>query len=317
MRPLAAIGECMLELSEHPDGRITRAFGGDTLNTAVYLARLGVPVDYITALGDDPWSEEMLAAWQAEGVGTASVLRLEGRLPGLYIIQTDERGERRFSYWRDRAPARDLFRLPQTASLCLGLLRYGHVYLSGISLSLYDDAGRAVLVDALTQARNAGSKIVFDTNFRPRGWPDRDLAMAAYATVLGMADIVFASVEDLSLLFGSDGQRVLDRQARGAEIVLKLDYPACRITCEGRTLEIAAASVPAVVDTTAAGDSFAAAYLSARFAGLGPATAARAGHALAGAVVQHRGAIMPRAAWPGSELAAIGLKGGPHKGDMS
>jgi 2-dehydro-3-deoxygluconokinase len=91
MRPLAAIGECMLELSEHPDGRITRAFGGDTLNTAVYLARLGVPVDYITALGDDPWSEEMLAAWQAEGVGTASVLRLEGRLPGLYIIQTDER----------------------------------------------------------------------------------------------------------------------------------------------------------------------------------------------------------------------------------
>lgn len=52
MRPLAAIGECMLELSEHPDGRITRAFGGDTLNTAVYLARLGVPVDYITALGE-------------------------------------------------------------------------------------------------------------------------------------------------------------------------------------------------------------------------------------------------------------------------
>src|SRR5262245_27658644 len=52
MRPLAAIGECMIELSEHPDGRITRAFGGDTLNTAVYLARLGIPVEYKPADGE-------------------------------------------------------------------------------------------------------------------------------------------------------------------------------------------------------------------------------------------------------------------------
>ena len=82
------------------------------------------------------------------------------------------------------------------------------------------------------------------------------------------------------------------RQAERAEIVLKLDYPACRISYEGRMLEIAAESVPAVLDTTAAGDSFAAAYLSARLAGFAPATAARAGHALAGAVVQHRGAML-------------------------
>src|SRR5262245_40242399 len=313
MRPLAAIGECMIELSEHSDGRITRAFGGDTLNTAVYLARLGMPVDYITALGDDRWSEEMLAAWQAEGVGTGSVLRVEGRLPGLYIIQTDDRGERRFSYWRDRAPARDLFQLPQTSSLCMGLMRYGHIYLSGISLSLYGDEGRARLCDALTQARRAGSSIVFDTNFRPRGWPDREVAKAAYATLFGMADIVFASVEDLALLFGSEGERILDPHWQRAEIVLKLDYPACRSKWEGKMLEIAAEKPPAVVDTTAAGDSFAAAYLSARLAGCAPTTAARAGHVLAGAVVQHRGAIMPRAAWPSRELAAIGLQGGPAK----
>jgi 2-dehydro-3-deoxygluconokinase len=314
MRPVAAIGECMIELSEHPDGRITRAFGGDTLNTAVYLARLGVPVDYVTALGDDRWSEEMLAAWQAEGVGTGSVIRVEGRLPGLYIIQTDDGGERHFSYWRDRAPARDLFRLPQTPSLCRGLRRYGHIYLSGISLSLYGDEGRAVLFDALTQARKAGSSIVFDTNFRPRGWPDRNVAMAAYATLFGIADFVFASVEDLSLLFGSDGERILEQHWERAEIILKLGYPACRIKCEGRLVEIAAERLPAVVDTTAAGDSFAAAYLSARLAGCASTTAARAGHVLAGAVVQHRGAIMPRAAWPSRELAAIGLKNGPSKG---
>jgi 2-dehydro-3-deoxygluconokinase len=310
VRRLAAIGECMIELYEHPDGRITRAFGGDTLNTAVYLARLGVPVDYVTALGDDPWSEEMVTAWQAEGLGTGSVLRVKDRLPGLYIIQTDDRGERRFSYWRDRAPARDLFRLPETPSLCMGLLGYGHIYLSGISLSLYADEGRAVLFGALRQARKAGSKIVFDTNFRAHGWPDRDVAKAAYAVLFGMADMVFASVEDLRLLFGSDGQRILDQHGDGAEIILKLDAPACRIKCDGRIVEIAAERMPAVVDTTAAGDSFAAAYLSARLAGSPPATAARAGHVLAGVVVEHRGAIIPRAAWPSKELAALGLTKG-------
>ena len=100
---VACIGECMIELSEHADGSLTRSYGGDTLNTALYMARLGTPVDYVTALGDDGWSDEMLAAWQAEGIGTGKVLRLPGRLPGLYVIQTDPAGERRFQYWRDSA----------------------------------------------------------------------------------------------------------------------------------------------------------------------------------------------------------------------
>src|ERR1700679_2795869 len=67
MKRMACIGECMVELSEHPDGMLTRGFGGDTLNTALYLARLGVAVDYVTALGTDPFSDEMVQAWAAEG----------------------------------------------------------------------------------------------------------------------------------------------------------------------------------------------------------------------------------------------------------
>src|SRR4051812_5223220 len=107
----------MIELREMADGRLSRSYGGDTLNTAIYLPRLGVPVDYVTALGDDPWSEEMIAGWTAEGVGTGLVSRLPGRLPGLYVIQTDRRGERRFSYWRDNAPAREICALLQTPAL--------------------------------------------------------------------------------------------------------------------------------------------------------------------------------------------------------
>src|SRR5881392_4089221 len=112
MTKVASIGECMIELKQAAGGLLSRGYGGDTLNTAVYLARLGVAVDYVTALGDDPLSGGMLAGWRAEGVGTGLVARVPGRLPGLYLIQTDPAGERRFLYWRDRAPARELFGLP-------------------------------------------------------------------------------------------------------------------------------------------------------------------------------------------------------------
>ena len=177
----------MVELQEEPDGRFARGFGGDTLNTAVYLARLGIAVDYVTALGDDAWSDEMRAAWQREGVGTALVVRCAGLMPGLYVIQTDRRGERRFLYWRDSAAARRLFTLPDSPRIVAALADYRMIYYSGISLSLYGDDGRRILAEALRGARQSGATIAFDTNFRPRGWPDRDVARAAFRHAIGGA----------------------------------------------------------------------------------------------------------------------------------
>ena len=197
MTRVASIGECMIELSQASGGLLARSYGGDTLNTAVYLARLGVSVDYVTALGDDPWSEEMVRAWEAEGVGTSLVVRVPGRLPGLYVISTDAAGQRTFYYWRDSAPARLLFDLPQTPGIVQALTGYDAVYLSGVSLSLYGEAGRARLFAALDGARACGARVVFDTNFRPRGWPDLALARSAFRAALARADMVLASTEDL------------------------------------------------------------------------------------------------------------------------
>ena len=284
----------MLELRELPSGLLQRSWGGDTLNTAVYLSRLGVSVDYVTALGDDGWSAEMLAAWEAEGIGTSLVQRLPGSLPGLYIIQTDAGGERRFHYWRDSAAARRLFHHLDPAALA----PFDLLYVSGITLSIFDRTARAVLIEALVAARARGARIVFDTNFRPRGWPDRALAQRLYADMFGLAHIVLASAEDLSLLFGAAGEAELLRHRDGTEIVLKLDRPASRLFHQGAEWQVQAAPVQSVMDTTAAGDSFAAAYLEARLRGAAPVDAARAGHHLAGVVVQHPGAIIPRAAMP-------------------
>lgn len=288
----------MIELREEADGRLSRSFGGDTLNTAVYLARLGTQVDYVTALGDDSWSDELIAAWKTEGVGTSRVLRLPGRLPGLYIIQTDPKGERRFSYWRETAAARLLFQAPEARTIIDSLAGDDLVYFSGISLSLYGNEGRERLFNALREIRSAGKRVAFDTNFRPRGWPDQAIAREAFRQAFECADIVLASTEDLDLLFGDSGVKELMAFSDRAEIVLKYPDLTCRVVVQGKEIIVPGTPAHDVVDTTAAGDSFAAAYLNARLLGQDPEAAAQAGHRLAGQVVRYRGAIIPREAMP-------------------
>src|SRR3954463_7245891 len=124
MTRVASIGECMIELRQASDGRLSRGYGGDTRNTAVCLSRLGMPVDYVTALGDDPLSDEMVVGWTAEHVGTGLVVRLKGKLPGLYMIQPDAAGERRFYHWRDSSAVRSLMSLPQTDDILGALAGY-------------------------------------------------------------------------------------------------------------------------------------------------------------------------------------------------
>ncbi len=299
MSKVACIGECMIELKQAGSGLFSRFYGGDTLNTAVYLSRLGVGVDYITALGDDSLSDEMISGWAAEGIGTGLVARLPGKLPGLYMIQTDDNGERRFFHWRDSAAARSLMDLPQTAEILDALADYDVVYLSAITLSLYGAEGRGRLFAALERARKKGARFAFDTNFRARGWPDLDLARAIFQQAFAEADIVLASTEDLLPLYPGMNNEALLARIPGAEVVLKLSEPASIVRLEGVPYPIKAKPVETpIVDTTAAGDSFAAAYVAARLVGADPIEAARIGHRLAGVVVCHPWAIIPRAEMP-------------------
>ena len=307
MTRVASIGECMIELrqaqggpqSGTPGGLYSRGYGGDTLNTAVYLARLGVDVDYITALGDDALSEEMIATWKAEGVGIKRVARLAGKLPGLYLIQTDEKGERKFFHWRENSAARKLMHLPETEDLLNSLATYDLVYLSAITLSIYDDYGRGRLMTALKRARLLGTRFAFDTNFRARGWPDLGEARSVYSAAFEAADIVLASTEDLLPLYPGESHSALLAGIPSPEVVLKLSEPVSVLRFAGGSQEVRAEPVTQpIIDTTAAGDSFAAAYLAARLSGAEPPEAARAGHRLAGVVVCYPGAIIPRYAMP-------------------
>jgi 2-dehydro-3-deoxygluconokinase len=290
----------MVELARDPDGRYTMRFGGDTFNTAVYLARSGIGVTYATLLGDDPYSGRILDLAREEGVGIDLIERKSGRNAGLYLIETADSGERTFHYWRDRSPARELFDGPEAERIAAAMRGARLVYFSGVTLSLYAPPARTRLADALVAARAAGALIAMDGNYRPRGWGgDATLARAEFERFWRLSDIALPSLEDGELLWGDRDPSSFALRLQGFdvhEIVVKAaEAPALCVSEQEQTLVPVPRAV-AAIDTTAAGDSFNAAYLAARLGGRDPQAAVLAGHALAAIVVGHRGAVVPRAA---------------------
>src|SRR5689334_290313 len=220
-----AIGEVMVELARSNDGRFAMSCGGDTFNTAVYLARAGLDVSYATALGDDPYSDSIVAMAKAEGVKTDMMLRVPGRLPGLYMIETDPKGERRFRYWRGEAPARELFELPDWNKIAETMVGAKLIYFSGVTLSLYSNIGLGRLLAVLELARQQGTKVAFDGNFRPYGWKgDLPRTRTVFMEALKRVDYALPTFDDEAVLWGdpSPEATVARMQAFGiAEIVVK------------------------------------------------------------------------------------------------
>lgn len=302
---IALIGECMIELQQRADGTLVQGFGGDTLNTAVYLRRL-LPSDwqvsYVTALGDDSFSDAMCRAWEAEGIDLSLVQRLPGRLPGMYCIQTDADGERRFLYWRNEAAVRDCFSQQGAADVLDQLKDCSVIYLSGITLAVLGDQGLENLLPRLIEARKQGALLVFDNNYRPRLWRDRHHALNTYSRLLPHVDIALITLEDEQALFQeSDVESIFQRYAQAGtlHVVLKRGASSCLIRHAFKYYEVAAEVVDNVVDTTAAGDSFSAGYLAAWLQGCSPNHAAAQAHSLASRVIQYPGALIPSTAMPG------------------
>lgn len=279
------------------DGNRRLSHGGDTLNTAVYMARTLGPgrVAYGTRLGDEPFSREMLEAWQAEGIDTGLVECVPDRTVGFYAISVDAEGERSFTYWRDRAPARDLFRDGDVEGLVAGIQSARMVYFSGITLAVLSDTGRETLFKALQSAADAGTLIAYDPNYRPSLWASRQEAVDWTLRAYAGAAILLSSAEEETAIFGD-----ADVAGRApAETILKNGADPCRVLAHGQEVDIAPENPVQPTDTTGAGDSFNAGYLAARLQGAAPTDAAKAGHALAGIVVQHPGAIVDRSVFAG------------------
>jgi len=231
------VGEVLVELSRGSDNRYGMACSGDTFNTAVYLARAGVPVAYASALGDDPYSEGVIALAMAEGIACDLILRAHGRMPGLFLIDTDPNGKRRYYYWRETSPSRDAFELPDWGRIAEALVSARLVYFSGITLSLYSNTGLGRFFAALEMARQNGVKVAFDGNFRPRAWKG-DLARTrtVFMEALKRTDVALPTFDDEAVLWGDPSpERTVERlQAFGVtEVVVKNGPSAALVAAEG------------------------------------------------------------------------------------
>jgi len=270
-------------------------FAGDTLNTAWYARKCLPPawsVGYYTAVGQDKISDQMLAFLEGSQIDTTAIQKRDDRTIGLYMIQLKD-SERSFAYWRSQSAARCLAH--DRAHLHSVLGEAGLVYFSGITLAILPAEDRTAFLGALAEARAKGAKVAFDPNLRPRLWEDADTMRASVTEAAGLCDFVMPSFEDELAHFSDPTPDVsADRYlAAGAGIVVVKNGPEEVVYATPETRQtFQPKPVTSIVDTTAAGDSFNAAFLATFLASGDVAASIDAGADLAGRVIQQRGALV-------------------------
>lgn len=306
MAQIACIGEVMIELAASPaqypgEAELkTLSYAGDTYNTVVTLARLGIKSAYVTRLGDDHYSDAIIQTLDAEGVETDQIVRHRGTVPGLYMIHNSDDGEREFFYWRSQAPARQLFSHREEISAlesALGATEW--LYLSGITLAIITPEARQQLAAFIKRFRERGGKLAFDSNYRPRLWSSAQEAQDAITALLEHTDLALLTLDDEALLWGEGAdtpEGVRDRygHCKIPEIVLKRGPEDVLILKDDAQTAVPVPPVDKIVDTTAAGDTFNAGYLARRLAGGSPEEAAAQASRCARVVIQHRGGVIDR-----------------------
>lgn len=303
MKKLALIGECMIELNGEPFGNMRQTYGGDTLNTATYVARISSPekieVSYISALGTDKLSQGMLEHWQADGINTDLVLRDENRSAGIYLIQLDKQGERTFLYWRNQSAARYLLQHPDYPKVLSALKNVDMIYLSGISLAILPEQDRSLLIKQLADLKKVGVDIAFDSNFRPKLWDNLEQAQNCYKALLPLVDVALVTFNDEEMLWAdSDEQATITRLSTFniPKIIVKQGSLGATVCENGKQTFIPTVPIENVIDTTSAGDSFNAGFLSGYLQNKPLDVCCQQGNQVAGIVIQHKGAIIEKSA---------------------
>ncbi|TNF22251.1 MAG: sugar kinase [Rhodobacteraceae bacterium] len=292
-----ALGECMVEIAPAGDGLSRVGFAGDTFNTAWYARRLlpeAWTVSYGSCIGSDAISDEMAQYMAGQGVDTATLRRLEDRTVGLYMISLQD-GERSFSYWRGQSAARALAEDPDWLR---GITRGRDIlHFSGITLAILPPEQRQTFCEILAEARAAGAQVAFDTNLRPRLWGSEDAMRDGLTLGASVADVVLPSFDEETALFGdATPEDTIKRYRKGGAKLIAVKDGGGPLTVWSEASGVTTHQPQKVtpVDTTAAGDSFAAGLLASLATGHTLEQSADRAMRLAAEVIQARGALVPQ-----------------------
>ena len=303
MKRFVAIGECMVELAPGAQAQdLKLGFAGDTFNTAWYVKSLSPDCQsrFVSRVGTDAVSDQMLAMMQQAGIDTDHVLREQDRSVGLYLISL-QNGERSFSYWRDTSAARLL--ADDRAALESATKDADVVYFSGITMAILDSKGRATLLDVMRSLRAAGQTTVFDSNLRPRLWGAASEMTDTVMEAASVSDIVLPSYDDEAVHFGDQdiiATRDRYRDAGAGTVIVKNGAGPIEFLHDGQTGSVTPPVATEIVDTTAAGDSFNAGFLVGLSQTGSAADAIAFASKVAGHVISQKGALVP---WPKGGLS--------------
>jgi ribokinase len=265
------------------DARVRWTGGGAAANVAAWLASEGASVALIARAGADVAGRGAVAELQEAGVVVHVVLDAE-RATGTCVVVIGADGER--TMLPDRGANLALAPDDLPAEL---FVPGGHLHLSGYVL--LHDGPRAAGLAALDHAREAGMTISIDpASAAPLG----TCGVQRVLSWLGGADLLLPNLDEARVLTGEDGPeaaaRALVVRAGAREVIVTLGASGALWT-DGQAVErVAAPEVENVVDTTGAGDAFAAGWLAARRAGADPRAALTAACILGSRAVSRAGA---------------------------
>ena len=290
---IVVAGEALMDLVITADG-VTATPGGAPYNVARACGRLGSPTLLATCLSEDRFGT-VLRRGLADAAVADDLLQFTDRPTTLAVAQLDEEGAADYRFYTEETSAPQLTPGP-LPDRCLALIT------GGLALVLEPMARD---VERLVTAARIGVLVVIDVNVRPAAIHDRDPYVDRVRRVLGRADVVKVSHDDLAYLF--PGSSVEEAAAAllhdGAKLVLATaGGDETTIITPAGALDVPVRSVD-VVDTIGAGDAFTAGFVT-KWLQLGAAPselseppcvlpAVRAAHAVAAVVVSRRGADPP------------------------
>ncbi|MCB1458373.1 MAG: sugar kinase [Nitratireductor sp.] len=287
------IGEAMIEMAPVGQGLYRRGFAGDTFNTVWHMAQaLGdqARIGYICRVGTDKTSDRFVMQLANDGLETTGITRDPQRGMGIYLIELDG-VERSFQYWRSASAARLLAEDLDLLNAALG--KADLIHLSGITLAIISEKGRANLFDVLAKARRRGAKVSLDPNIRLRLWGSADEMRKTISMAMSCADIALPSFDDERTHWGDVSPQATIAcfaLAGVPEIIVKNGEQPVVFQNVDRAGELETPLVTDIKDTTGAGDAFNAGYLAARMTGHDMKDAIGHGQVMAAEVLRNYGA---------------------------
>lgn len=298
-----SLGECMLELRPTTRGSIQSAYAGDTYNAAIYAKRFcpKLEVGFVSCVGTDPFSQSMLQEMQSEGLSTKWISQTNSAPIGIYSIETDEKGERSFHYWRKHSAASQLMSKLDVKRFTHEVDKNSILLLSGISVAILDIESRNKALALIMSLRNKGVKIAFDPNYRVSLWPSLVDAKTWTDKFFEVSDIVLPGLDEMSDLFQITSKEHIKEfffAKSVTEIVLKAGKAGSTVITPHTEVFHPFSEAPQQVDSTAAGDSFAGTYLASKCVHRDLKTCLVNASEIAAMVVQHHGAVIDKNAHP-------------------